>query len=66
MPSMVAPWVIRRAGGRAVEPDVVAAVPAEHDRGGAAEDHAAAAAGEEGADSGLGAGPQVFVLVAGG
>ena len=63
MPSTVAPWMTRRAA--ALQPDVEAAVLAEHHRRGPAEDHAAAL-GQQAVDLGLGAAPQVVVLVAGG
>ena len=53
------------AVGRAVQPDVEAAVPAEYHRSGAAEDHAPAV-GYQVVDPGLGAAPQVLVLVTGG
>src|SRR6185312_6866605 len=50
---------------RAVQPDVEAAVPAEYHRSGPAEDHAPAV-GDQVMDPGLGAAPQVLVLVTGG
>ena len=51
--------------GRAVQPDVKAAVLAEHDRRRPAQDHAAAA-GEQAVDPGLAVAAQVLVLVVGG
>jgi hypothetical protein len=53
------------AGGRAVEPDVEAAVLAEHDRRRPAQDHAAPA-GQQALDPGLAVAAQVLVLVVGG
>jgi len=53
----------RAAAGRAVEADVEAAVLAEHDRRGPAQDHAAAGGGEQAVDPGFAVAAQVFVLV---
>ena len=51
--------------GRAVQPDMKAAVLAEHDRRGPAQDHAAAG-GEQATDPGLAVAAQALVLVVGG
>src|SRR5215470_4409495 len=50
---------------RPVQPDVEAVVPAEYHRSSPAEDHAPAV-GDQGVYPGLGAAPQVLVLVTGG
>src|SRR2546427_244633 len=56
----------RAAAGRAVEADVEAAVLAEHDRRGPAQDHAAVGGGEQAVDPGFAVAAQVLVLVVGG
>jgi hypothetical protein len=54
------------AAGRAVQPDVEAAVPAEHDRRRPFQHHPAARGGQQPVDPGLAVAAQLVVLVVGG